>query len=229
MSRTPKGSVQIGGFTVLSADSAARIGLGGVSAADVVAPTFAAPSDVEAAREASVVEHATLSNWTDARANHASLEWRVDFATSTIVGAVTYEVKTLKPGVREFVVDTNAGLVVHRAFVDDAEVAAVAGRAHPVFGTPVSVPLPAAPRDKVFGYAVRLEYATAPECSAAQWLDPAQTAGKRRPFDSGVLYARLASSRPIDSRVSPIGTCSRSARRSTRGRWCRARTRRAPS
>ncbi|KAH8044532.1 epoxide hydrolase [Aureococcus anophagefferens] len=109
---------------------------------------------VEDARECSLVETSSQSNWTSA-------------------------VATLKQ-CAAFVVDTHGGLTISKAYVDDEEVAVTLGAPHDVFGVAASVPL----QIKKVGdlHKVRFEYATGNACSAAQWLEPAQTAGKTRPY-----------------------------------------------
>jgi len=162
----------IGGFTVLdAAETPAR---------DAEVAAFAAATATEAARAASTTETSTLSNWTRARATHGSLEWIVDFDAERIRGAVTYEVKNLEAGVDEFVVDTHGGLAVHACYVDGKPAPLTVGDSHAVFGTPVAAPLTPKPLGAL--HQVRFEYETAPECSAAQWLAPPQTAGKVRPY-----------------------------------------------
>jgi leukotriene A-4 hydrolase/aminopeptidase len=61
------------------------------------------------------------------------------------------------------------------------------GASDPILGAPLSVTLPAGARR------VRIRYSTSPEASALQWLDPPQTAGKKRPFlftQSQAIHAR---------------------------------------
>ena len=53
---------------------------------------FAQPTEAQLAREASTDEKSTQSNWRDAQATHASIEWRVDFDKEVLKGAVTYDV-----------------------------------------------------------------------------------------------------------------------------------------
>ena len=50
------------------------------------------------------------------------------------------------------------------------------GAADPILGAPLTIQLPPA------ATRVRIQYQTSPEASALQWLDPPQTAGKKRPF-----------------------------------------------
>src|SRR5690606_4392694 len=61
------------------------------------------------------------------------------------------------------------------------------GESHPSFGAPITIELPAEAN------AVKLTYATRPDASGLQWLEPAQTAGKRAPFlysQSQAIHAR---------------------------------------
>ena len=103
-------------------------------------------------------------------------------------GAVTYDV-TNKSNASTFVVDTHSGLTIHKAYVDNVEAEVLLGKPHAIFGISAAVPLPPAKKT----CQVRFEYSTAPECSAAQWLSPAQTAGKKRPYlftQSQAIHAR---------------------------------------
>ena len=79
---------------------------------------FAQPTPAQLAREASTDEKSTQSNWRDAQATHAAIEWRVDFRSETLNGPVTYDV-TNKNNASTFVVDTHSGLTIHKAYVDN--------------------------------------------------------------------------------------------------------------
>src|SRR2546426_334470 len=50
------------------------------------------------------------------------------------------------------------------------------GSRDPILGAPLTIAIPPA------AASVRILYSTSPEASALQWLDPPQTAGKKRPF-----------------------------------------------
>jgi len=61
------------------------------------------------------------------------------------------------------------------------------GKPEPFLGSAVTIPLPADGRQ------VRITYATSPNASGLQWLDPPQTAGKKLPFlytQSQAIHAR---------------------------------------
>ena len=135
-------------------------------------------------------------SYTDDRHAHVrSLAWeaRVDFPTRTLHASATLHFDEPSSGALDL--DTRA---LHVTRVTDERGGAVAFELHPaedILGSRLSLSLPEGTRS------VTIEYRTAPDASALQWLDPAQTAG------------------------GGTRTCSRSARRSTRARWCRSRTR----
>ena len=122
---------------------------------------------------------------------HFHLDLDVDFTTRQLRGSVLLELDRKAPR-SELVLDTRD--------LDIRSVAvAAAGSerftdarfqldpAHPVLGSALRIRMPAAARR------VRIEYASSPEASGLQWLDPAQTAGKRSPFmysQAQTLHAR---------------------------------------
>lgn len=118
------------------------------------------------------VDPSSLSNTKEAWTTHLSLEWTLDFEKKRIFGRARHTVKK-SVGASTFVVDTSGGLRITKATVDGVPVEPSLGKTHPVFGTPVSVPV---------GETVEYEYETGDECTAAQWLDAAQTADKEFPF-----------------------------------------------
>lgn len=106
----------------------------------------------------------------------ASLDWeaRIDFATRTIEAAATLEFTD--PAVGALDLDTR-DLVI--ADVNDDLGRAVPFTLHPaepIFGSRLSLTLAEGTR------AVTIRYRTAPDASALQWLEPAQTAGGEHPY-----------------------------------------------
>jgi len=125
------------------------------------------------------------------RVRHLELDLETDFEKKEIRGTATHVlVRT----------DTNAPLVLDTRDlkIDKVETAATAqgpfqpaefklGEKDPILGAPLTVPLPSE------HLAVRVHYTTAPSASALQWLEPSQTAGKKRPFlytQSQAIHAR---------------------------------------
>ena len=113
---------------------------------------------------------------------HLALDLVVDFETSTLHGTATWTVCVASAGVSELVLDTSSGLVVKEVQVGGVRVEHASKPVHAVFGTPVAIPIPAELREAGREVQVRMSYSTSPECSALQWLPPAQTAGKVRPY-----------------------------------------------
>jgi leukotriene-A4 hydrolase len=140
-------------------------------------------------------------NWPDVQ-SHADpqrfvtrsfdLDLDVDFEAQQLRGTITLEIERIDPEARELVLDTR-----------DLQIASV--EAAPAGGTefkPARFTLEA--RDEVLGSAlritvprdagrVRIAYATSPQASGLQWLQPAQTAGMQLPFlfsQAQALHAR---------------------------------------
>lgn len=109
-----------------------------------------------------------------ARVTHVALDLRADFATKTLSGTATLDILAA-PGATEIVLDDD-GLVI--AKVTDAAgkpLPFTVGAAKPDLGAPLTVQLNGARR-------IVLHYVTAPGASALQWLAPALTAGKKKPY-----------------------------------------------
>lgn len=116
----------------------------------------------------------TLSNADSVQAKHLSLDLAVDFQNHQLSGAATWTIENAK-GAKEFVTD-NAGLQVEKAFADGQQVAFYVGKEVPFLGTGLHIPITPQTRE------VRIEYRTAPDASALQWLQPEQTDLKAEPF-----------------------------------------------
>jgi leukotriene-A4 hydrolase len=116
-------------------------------------------------------------SYTDDRHAHVrSLAWeaRVDFPTRTLLATATLHFDEPSSGALDL--DTRA---LHITRVTDDRGAAVPFELHAaedILGSRLSLSLPDSTRS------VTIEYRTAPDASALQWLDPAQTAGGKHPY-----------------------------------------------
>ncbi len=111
---------------------------------------------------------------------HLALDLEVGFADKRLSGTATLSIERLRPEASALVLDTKE-LAIERvetaADGDSFEEATwLLGPSDPVRGAPLKVALPA------LATRVRVAYATSPTASALQWLEPAQTAGKRHPY-----------------------------------------------
>lgn len=109
-----------------------------------------------------------------ARVTHVALELRTDFASKTLSGTATLDILAA-PGATEIVLDDD-GLVI--AKVTDAAgkpLPFTVGASKSDLGAPLTVQLHGASR-------IAVHYTTAPGASALQWLAPALTAGKKKPY-----------------------------------------------
>jgi aminopeptidase N len=113
-----------------------------------------------------------------ARVTHVDLDLTADFAGQKMTGTAALDIAAA-PDAKEVVLDSK-GLVIKG--VTDAKGAALPwtlGKADPILGAPLTVTLP-----KGDGVARRIvvSYDSAPGGAALQWLTPAQTAGKQKPY-----------------------------------------------
>src|SRR5689334_2179756 len=116
-----------------------------------------------------------------ARVRHLELDLRVDFDQKILEGSVEVHFDLLSGN--ELVLDTR-GLRI--ASVEPA-LSWEHGPEHAVLGRPLFI------RIAEGTTCVRIHYATSPEASGLQWLEPAQTAGRRHPFlftQSQAIHAR---------------------------------------
>src|SRR5579871_2369853 len=115
------------------------------------------------------------------RVRHLELDLDVHFDRKILEGSVTLHFDDR--GQRELLLDTRD---LEIQGVDNAA-GFEFGPRDPILGSPLRIALEP-------GCAwVRVRYATSPEASGLQWLEPAQTAGKRHPFlysQSQAIHAR---------------------------------------
>ncbi len=134
----------------------------------------------------------SYSNPGEVRVRHVDLDWDVLFDQKILKGTSTLTVERVGRNNRApLVLDTrNLGVTRVETSADGAawaEARFTVGAADAILGAPLTVELPARVSR------VRVHYTTSPAASGLQWLEPAQTAGKRRPFmftQSQAIHAR---------------------------------------
>jgi len=111
----------------------------------------------------------------EAVVRHLALDLDVDFDQQRLTGSATLQIET-SGDARELVLDAN-GLTIGRVTLDDgSETTATLGESKPHLGAPLSIAI------KPTTKSVRIEYASAPDAAAVQWLSKEQTAGGKHPF-----------------------------------------------
>jgi aminopeptidase N len=138
---------------------------GAATSAPLVAPVLTG----EDAKDAS-----SYARPAEARVTHFALDLRADFAAKRFVGTATLDVAAARDA-REIVLDSK-GLEISR--VTDGQGRALPfaiGANDPALGAPLTIQLQGARK-------IRIDYASAPDAEALQWLAPEQTAGKKHPF-----------------------------------------------
>lgn len=150
----------------------------GAAAAPVLARTAQAPVPaVLAAPEARDVH--SYAQPLVARVTHVDLDLTADFAGQKMTGTATLDIAAA-PDAKDVVLDSK-GLVIHGVTDDRGRALPwTLGKADPILGEPLTVTLPQAPGNGARRIVVR--YDSAPGGAALQWLTPAQTAGKTKPY-----------------------------------------------
>jgi aminopeptidase N len=136
------------------------------------APAAAAPAPILASPEAR--DTASYGEPLKARVSDVALDLTADFQAHRLSGTATLTVDA-KPGVNKIVLDTSDLTI--RGVTDEHGQALpfTLGPAQPDMGAPLTVTLNGARR-------IVVDYATSPDAIALQWLNPAQTAGKQKPY-----------------------------------------------
>ena len=150
------------------------------------------PAARRAQRPRAVEDVHSYSNPGEVRVRHLDLDWDVLFDQKILKGTSTLTVERVGSNRRApLVLDTrNLGVTRVETSADGAawaDARFTVGAADAILGAPLTVELPARIAK------VRVHYTTSPAASGLQWLEPAQTAGKRHPFmftQSQAIHAR---------------------------------------
>src|SRR6266849_943736 len=134
----------------------------------------------------------SFSNPEQMRVRHLDLDCEVSFDQKMLKGTATLDVdRRVESGAPSMILDTrNLRIEKVEGAGDDGAYAGAKftlGANDPILGAPLTIAWPPAATK------VRIQYSTGPEASALQWLDPPQTAGKKRPFlftQSQAIHAR---------------------------------------
>ncbi len=151
-----------------------------VSAVDVIIPS----------ERFFTADQFTYANYQEVVVKHAALDLDVNFDRKVLDGAVTLRFERLKPGARTLILDTKDLLI--KAVALETEDGWVPTRytlteADTVLGSAMNVDI------GTDATQLRIIYETSPKAEGLQWLTPAQTAGKEKPYlfsQAQALYAR---------------------------------------
>jgi leukotriene A-4 hydrolase/aminopeptidase len=108
------------------------------------------------------------------QAKHVRLHWQVDFHTRQLTGTATLMFETPSSGTVDL--DSKGLTITSVQTPTGRHIPYVLSADEPILGQKLQLQLPAQTSE------VTIAYRTSPEALALQWLDPAQTAGKRYPF-----------------------------------------------
>ena len=144
-------------------------------------------TDMADPQDDSRIDRHSYANFKDLRVRHIDLDLDVDFEARQLRGSAALQ---LEGAAVNLVLDTKT-LTIERVETASGngpfrETAFDLGKADPILGAPLTIPLDGADR-------VRVHYATDPDATGLQWLEPRQTAGKQSPFlftQSQAIHAR---------------------------------------
>ena len=111
----------------------------------------------------------------EARVTHVDLDLTADFDTKTLHGTASLTLEA-QANAKQVILDTKALDIEGVTDASGAPLKYRLGAADPMMGAPLMVDLPQGAQKVV------VHYRTTKDGTALQWLDPAQTAGKKLPF-----------------------------------------------
>jgi leukotriene-A4 hydrolase len=148
------------------------------------------PADATAKMDAARDAH-SYSNPQEVRVRHVALDLDVLFDRKVLKGASTLTIERVKSDVDSLKLDTrDLKITKAEASIDGTSFTPAQfklGAADKILGAPLTIQLPPQAAK------VRIEYETSPNASGVQWLEPAQTAGKKHPYvftQSQAIHAR---------------------------------------
>ena len=158
-------------------------------AAEQPAPRPAAAAPAAAAEQ--VVDEHSYSEPDRVQTTNLALDLAIDFDNKQIAGTATYALDWKDGAATALVLDTR-GIDVRKAEGLGAdgqwkELKFALAPADPILGSKLTIDTPERPAQ------VRVTYATAPDASGLQWLEPSMTEGKKLPFmfsQSQQIHAR---------------------------------------
>lgn len=151
----------------------------------------ATPAAQPAAVAETITDEHSYAEPDKVRTTDLALDLAVDFASKTLSGTATYALEWLDRNASQLVLDTR-DIRVRKAEGLSAEGEwttlefALADK-DPILGNKLTIEAPEHPTQ------VRVTYATSPEASGLQWLEPSMTEGKQSPFmfsQSQQIHAR---------------------------------------
>ncbi|MCF6194158.1 MAG: M1 family metallopeptidase [Kangiellaceae bacterium] len=132
----------------------------------------------------------TYANYQEVVSTHIDLQLTVDFDKKQLKGSIEHQLKYLKKGVQELILDTR-DIDIHRIETyrggEWEDTSFELADRDPVKGSKLTINLPKMTKR------VKVHYNSRPEASGLQWLSPIQTAGKKHPFmfsQSQAIHAR---------------------------------------
>lgn len=133
----------------------------------------------------------SYSNPEQVRVRHVDLDLDALFDRKVLKGASILTIERIKPDTDSLKLDTRDLKIIKAETSNDGKSFAPAqftlGAADKILGSPLTIQLPPQATK------VRIEYETSPNASGVQWLEPAQTAGKKHPYvftQSQAIHAR---------------------------------------
>lgn len=131
--------------------------------------------------ETSAIDPSTLSNTKDFAASHLNWQIDVDFTSKTLSCEANQKFKCLQNCNGGLVLDSEA-LHIECVAVDNTNVEFKLEKAVGKLGQPLKIHIPAEKCINGAEFNLLIKYKTSPTASAAQWMQPEQTLGKKHPY-----------------------------------------------